>query len=89
MFHFTCLWTTLYSSSFSSYIYQFSILFQGSKLAVANLPPVKNVGSKNSLPGNSVMKIIFWKKKLIFTEIILLFIRQNTIPCGQRHYQCL
>ena len=29
------------------------------------------------------MKVIFWKKKLIFTEIILLFIRQNTIPCGQ------
>ena len=33
------------------------------------------------------MKVIFWKNKPIFTEIILLFIRQNTIPYGQRHYQ--
>ena len=35
------------------------------------------------------MKVILGKNKPIFTEIILLFIRQNTIPYGQRHYQCL
>ena len=35
------------------------------------------------------MKVISWKNKPIFTEIILLFIRQNTIPYGQRDYQCL
>ena len=71
---------------------------QGSKLAVASsksatwkshLPPVINLGSKKLLPGNSVMKIISWKNKPIFTEIILLLIRQNKIPYGQRHYQCL
>ena len=33
--------------------------------------------------GNSLMKVISWKNKSIFTEIILLFIRQNTIPYGQ------
>ena len=29
------------------------------------------------------MKIIFWKKKLICTEMIPLFIRQNTMPFCQ------
>ena len=53
------------------------------------LPPVENVGSKKLLPANSFMKFISWKNKLIFTEIILLFIRQNAIPYGLRHYQCL
>ena len=53
------------------------------------LPPVKNVGSEKLLPWNSVLKEISWKNKLIFTEIILLFIRQNTIAYGQRHYECL
>ena len=33
------------------------------------------------------MEVIFGQ--LIFTEKILMFIRQNTIPYGQRHYQCL
>ena len=33
------------------------------------------------------MKVILWKNKLFLTEIILLLIRQNTIPFGQRHYQ--
>ena len=33
------------------------------------------------------MKVISWKNKPIFTEIILVFIRQNTIPYDQRHYQ--
>ena len=65
-------------------------ILQGSKLTVAShLPSAKNVGSKKLLPGNSVMKVISWKNKSIFTEINLLFIRQNTIPYGQRHYQCL
>ena len=45
--------------------------------------------SRKLLSGNSVMKVISWKNKPIFTEIILLLIRQNTIPYGQRHYQCL
>ena len=71
---------------------------QGSKLTVASskfatgkshLPPVKNVVSKKLLPRNSVMKVISWKNKPIFTEITLPVIRQNTIPCGQRHYECL
>ena len=30
------------------------------------------------------MKVISWKNKPIFTDIILLFIRQNTIPYGQK-----
>ena len=51
----------------------------------SHLPPVKNVGSERLLHGNFVMKVISWKNKPIFTEIILLFIRQNTIPYGQRH----
>ena len=71
---------------------------QGSKLTVANskichlkipFATCNNVGSKKLLPGNFVMKVISWKNKLIFTEIILLFIGQNTISYGQRHYQCL
>ena len=53
----------------------FSYSQQGSKLTVAIL-----------LPGNSVPKEIFWKNKPSFIEIILLFIRLNTIPYGQRHY---
>ena len=36
----------------------------------------------------SVMRVISWKKKPIFSELILLFKRQNTIPYGQKHYQC-
>ena len=32
------------------------------------------------------MKVISSKNKPIFIEIILLLIRQNTIPYGQRHY---
>ena len=45
---------------------------QSSKLTVASskfatgkshLLPAKNVGSKQLLPGNSVMKVISWKKK--------------------------
>ena len=39
------------------------------------------------LSGNSVMDVISWKNMPIFTEIILLLIKQNTIPYGQRHYQ--
>ena len=71
---------------------------QGSKLTIASskfatgkshLPPVENVVSKKLLPLNSVMKVISWKNKPNFTEITLLAIRQNTIPCGQRHYECL
>ena len=42
--------------------------------------PAKNVGSKKLLPRNSVMKVISWKNKPIFTEITLPVIRQNTIP---------
>ena len=71
-------------------------LDQGSKLTVASskfatlkkshLLPVKNVGSKKLLTGNSVVKVISLKTKPIFTEIILVFISQNTIPYGQRHY---
>ena len=30
------------------------------------------------------MKVISWKNKPIFTKIILLFIRQNTISYAQR-----
>ena len=52
----------------------------------SHLPPIKRVGRKKLLPGNSVLKVISWKNKPIFTEIILLCIRQNTIPYGQRHY---
>ena len=33
------------------------------------------MGSKRLLPGNSVKKVIFWKNKPIFTEIIFLLIR--------------
>ena len=72
---------------------------QGSKLTVASskfatlkshLPHVKNVGSKKLLPRNSITTVISWKNKLTFSEIILLFIRQNTIPYGQRHMEfCL
>ena len=49
----------------------------GSKLTVASskfatqkfhLPPVKHVGGKKLLPGNSVMEVIFWNSKLIVTE---------------------
>ena len=59
---------------------------QGSKLTVASskfvtlkshLPPVKNVGSKKLLPGNSVLKVISWKNKPIFPEIILLFMTKH------------
>ena len=32
------------------------------------------------------MEVISWRNKLIFTEIILLVIRQNTIPYGQRQF---
>ena len=72
--------------------------YQSSKLTVASskfatskshLLPVKNVGSKKLLPGNFVLKVISWKHKPIFIEIILVFIRQNTISYGQRYYQCL
>ena len=31
------------------------------------------------------MKVISWRNKPIFTELILISIRQNTIPFGQRH----
>ena len=41
-------------------------------------------GSKKLLPGDSVLRVISWKNKPIFIEIILLFIRQNTIPYSQR-----
>ena len=73
-------------------------LYQGSKLTVASnkfatgkshLLPAKNVSSKRLLPGNSVIQVITWKNKPIFTEIFLLLIRPHTIPYGQRHYQCL
>ena len=43
---------------------------------------------KKLLSGNSFLKVISWKYKPIFTEIILLLKRQkrqNTIPYGQRH----
>ena len=59
---------------------------QGSKLTVASskfatrkshLLPAKNVGSKRLLPGNSVMKIISWKNKPIFTKLTLPFVRQT------------
>ena len=43
------------------------------------------MGSKKLLPGNSVQRVISWKNKPIFTEIILLLIGKNTIPYGQRH----
>ena len=33
------------------------------------------------------MEVISWKNMPDFTEIILLLIRQNTNPYGQRHYQ--
>ena len=36
------------------------------------------MGSKKLLSGNSVMRVISWKIKPTFTEMILLFIRQNT-----------
>ena len=45
----------------------------------SHLQPVKKLGSKKLLPGNSVKKVISWPNKPIFTEIVLLFIRQNTI----------
>ena len=55
---------------------------QGSKLTVASsklatykshliLPPVKHVGSKKLLPGNSVMEVIFRNSKLLLTEKFL------------------
>ena len=71
---------------------------QGSKLTAASskfavgknhLLLAKNVGSKKLLPKNSVMKVISWKNNPFFTEMTLLFKRQNTIPYGQMHYQCL
>ena len=67
---------------------RFEMKVANSKFATSksHLPPVKNVGSKKLLPGNSVLKVISWNNKPIFNEIILLFIRQNTIPYGQRHY---
>ena len=34
------------------------------------------MGSKKLLPGNSVMEVIFWNSKLIFTEKIIMFISQ-------------
>ena len=37
------------------------------------------MGNKKLVPGNSVMKVISSQNKPIFIEIILLFIRQNTI----------
>ena len=53
---------------------------QGSKLTVANLPPenpichlLKTWVAKKLLPGNSVMKVLSWKNKPIFTKIILLY----------------
>ena len=48
-------------------------------------PAVKKVGSKMLLPENSVMKVISWQNKPIFTETILLLIGQSTIPYGRRH----
>ena len=33
------------------------------------------------------MEVISWKNMPIFNEIILLLIRQNTIPYGQRHLE--
>ena len=38
------------------------------------------MGCKKLLPGNSVLIVISWKNKPILSEIILLFIKQNTIP---------
>ena len=40
------------------------------------------MGNRKLLPGNSVMRVISWKNKPIFTELILLFMRQNTITHG-------
>ena len=77
---------------------QNQLCYQRSRLTVANSKfatgkshslPAKNVGSKRLLPGNSVMNMISWKNKPVLTEITLPFIRQNTVPYGQRHYQCL
>ena len=69
------------------YIWGSKFTVASSKFATSksHLPPIKNVGCKKLPPGNSVPKVISWKNKLFFTEIILLFIRQNTIPYGQRH----
>ena len=33
------------------------------------------------------MKLIPFENKPVFTEIVLLLIKQNTFPYGQRHYQ--
>ena len=41
------------------------------------MPPNKNLGSKILLPGNSVIKVISWKNKPVFTEIILLHINRT------------
>ena len=35
------------------------------------------MGSKKLLSGNSVMRVISWKNKAIFTEMILLFLRKT------------
>ena len=43
----------------------------------SHLPPVKNVGRKKFLPGNSVMKVISWNNKPIFNEIILQFMTKH------------
>ena len=64
------------------FLYIYKRTCQGSKLTVAichltYLPPIKNMGSKNLLSGNSVMRVIWWKNKQIFTEKVLLFIRQK------------
>ena len=63
----------------------FRLIEASSKFAIwkSNLPLVKNVGSKWLLSRNSLMKVISWKNKQSFTELILLYIRQNTISYGQ------
>ena len=41
------------------------------------------MGGNKLLPENSVMKLIPFEDKPFFTELILMLIRQNTIPYGQ------
>ena len=45
------------------------------------------MGSKKLLPGNSVMKVISWRNKPIFTEIMILRIRQNTFLYAFDHME--
>ena len=80
-------------------ISRFEINVTSSKFAAlkSHLPHVKDVVSKKLLSGNSesILKEFcsesnFLEEQADFhIEIILLFIRQNTIPYGQRHYECL